>query len=151
MESNPEAEQIGIILPEEDERENDCQDFEKPVAIAKVGNQNPPYKEIAELFNSICGMSYPTITGIKGKRAEAVRARWKENGENLDVFRIIFERMENSAFLKGQVGDFKACFDWAMKPSNFQKILEGNYENRSRNGRGSGWDAIRAEAYGGQE
>ena len=38
-----------------------------------------------------------------------------------------------SDFLKGGGNKgFVANFDWMIRPSNFQKILEGNYDNKNK-------------------
>lgn len=45
--------------------------------------------------------------------------------------RSVFERVEKSDFLSGRNGKWDGCsFDWILKPSNWQKIIEGNYDNR---------------------
>ena len=42
----------------------------------------------------------------------------------------MIEIVTRSAFLKGDnKRNFKATFDWMIKPSNYQKIIEGNYED----------------------
>lgn len=42
------------------------------------------------------------------------------------------ENVRKSPFLNGQGNrGFSATFDWFLKPSNFQKVLEGNYNDRS--------------------
>ena len=91
-----------------------------------------PYQAIQNMFNRIC-VSYPHIKGIDGKRRQLVSGRWTSY-PNLDVFREVFENAENSSFMKGQSkSGWTADFDWMMKPSNFQKVLEGNYNDRVQN------------------
>lgn len=88
-----------------------------------------PYSKIKDLFNSICGDCYAKVTGINGKRQESVSARFGEYG--LDGFEKAFQEMANSDFLKGEnKNNWKATFDWLIKPSNFQKVVEGNYQNK---------------------
>lgn len=85
-----------------------------------------PYKEILELFNQVC-ISYPRVRGMGGHRRQLVSGRWSEFPD-LDVFRQVFDNAEKSAFLKGQNRrGWAADFDWMIRPSNFQKILEGKY------------------------
>ena len=130
----------------------DIVDFGKPVVIGQKtdGKVEPPCDDIQSLFNEIC-VSYPRLVKLTQKRKESIGARWRENGSSMDVFREVFEKMQRSDFLKGQNKQgWMATFDWAILPSNFIKILEGNYENRS-NSTGGGWSAIRNEAWGGQE
>ena len=42
----------------------------------------------------------------------------------------LFFKVEASDFLSGRVKDWKASFDWVIKPVNAVKILEGNYDNK---------------------
>lgn len=88
-----------------------------------------PYQAIQNMFNRIC-VSYRKIKGIDGKRRQLVSGRWTSYPD-LEVFRQVFENAENSSFMKGQGRNgWTADFDWMMKPSNFQKVLEGNYNDR---------------------
>ena len=92
-----------------------------------ISSSHCPYKAILDLFNNIC-TSFPKLRLIDGKRKEAVQARWKTYG-SLDVFKELFERAEASRFLKGENdSNWKADFDWMMRPTNMAKILEGKYD-----------------------
>lgn len=43
----------------------------------------------------------------------------------------VFERIEKSDFLSGRNGKWSGCsLDWILKPENWKKIIEGNYDNR---------------------
>ena len=89
-----------------------------------------PFSKIKDLYHSIC-VSYPTIIDIDGNRRKAVAARWRAN-RSLDTFEELFRIAEASPFLKGQNDrNWSADFDWMMKPSNFTKILEHRYDDRS--------------------
>ena len=47
----------------------------------------------------------------------------------------VFDLVLNSPFLLGENNrNWRADFDWIFKPSNFVKILEGNYLKRESNG-----------------
>ena len=39
-------------------------------------------------------------------------------------------KVEASDFLSGRVKDWKASFDWVIKPINAVKYLEGSYDNK---------------------
>ena len=61
-----------------------------------------------------------------GTRIKNVRARLKEYGE--DGVREAIGNIHYSDFLKGRNGKgWTITFDWFIKPSNFQKVIEGNY------------------------
>lgn len=97
---------------------------------AEAVTTNCPYAEIKNLYHSIC-VSFPKIKTIDGNRKKAVGARWRTY-RNLDAFKEMFEIAENSSFLKGENDrNWSADFDWMMKPTNFSKIMEHKYDNRT--------------------
>ena len=61
------------------------------------------------------------------KRGAMLRARVNEYG--VDAVLQAIEKVRQSDFLKGGK-DFVITFDWFVKPNNFPKVLEGNYDNR---------------------
>lgn len=86
---------------------------------------------IFELYNRIC-RSYPRITQYSEARKKAVKASLKKY--NLKDFERLFKKAESSDFLKGKIKcDWRATFDWLIKDTNMAKVLDGNYDNRSKN------------------
>lgn len=73
------------------------------------------------------------IQHINGNtRRAAVLARARENGE--EALNIVANKAAESDFLNGKNDrGWVATFDWLMKPNNFIKVLEGNYDNTSAN------------------
>ena len=66
----------------------------------------------------------PKVQRLSDGRKQVVRARIKQN--TIDDFATVFRNIEQSDFLR----NWKSMgFDWVMKAGNFQKILEGNYNN----------------------
>ena len=88
-----------------------------------------PYSQIMAAYNEILGDILPNVQKIDGNRRKFTKARYKEAG-SVDELRRVFELVRESDFLSGRSGAWQANFDWIMKPSNFQKIREGNYQNR---------------------
>lgn len=91
----------------------------------------PKFLKIIEAWNSL------TCYGIKGiqtitpntKRYEWLNARLKQYGEDNVILAI--EKIRQSDFLKGDnKKGWVITFDWFVKPNNFPKVLEGNYDNR---------------------
>jgi hypothetical protein len=69
---------------------------------------------------------------ISDKRKSMVRARIREHGK--ETFMAVVKMACESNFLRGQnKSNFTATFDWIIKPSNFEKILSGNYSNKRAN------------------
>lgn len=91
-----------------------------------------PYLKIQELFNETC-KSFPKVSRLSENRKKAIAARWKEYDRDLETFRTLFEKAEESSFLKGNNDrNWAATFDWLMKPGNMVKVLEGNYDNKEK-------------------
>lgn len=75
--------------------------------------------------------SLTCITSVNGQRRQHARARLEEHG--LDNVLSAIAQVGQSDFLCGSGNrGFRASFDWLMKPSNFVKVLEGNYAVRHR-------------------
>lgn len=88
------------------------------------------YAKIVDFFNTetkgVFGcVRYP----ISEQRQGSIRARIREHG--MEAFKEMIKKAAKSDFLKGgSKSGFKASFDWMIKPNNFPKIIEGNYDNR---------------------
>ena len=81
---------------------------------------------IQEKWNSL-GLS--KIRDIKGNRLKLLNARVKQYGIEQVIEAI--GNIEKSNFLKGQnKTGWVIVFDWFIKPNNFVKVLEGNYNNK---------------------
>lgn len=75
-----------------------------------------------------------------GDRWRMLRARIRENG--VDGVLGAIDEIRQSAFLVGQNNrGWAVTFDWFVKPTNFQKISEGNYRDRSPVARSGPFDA----------
>lgn len=94
-----------------------------------------PCAEVVELWNEIC-VSLPKVMRLSEARRDKVKARLKEMGGDtpetmLEKARELFRRIEQSEFLTGRSGKWKASFDWIFESrSNWLKVMEGNYDNR---------------------
>ena len=76
----------------------------------------------------------PNITRIQAinpgtTRYKNLKARLNQYGT--DSFITVIDNIKASAFLKGYVKDFIITFDWLVKPNNYIKVLEGNYNERA--------------------
>lgn len=111
------------------------EDIDKEIDIDTTTIEKPPatpYDEIVNMYNSIC-ISFNPVKRITDKRKGTMNARYRENNNDLEVFRTVFTKVQNSTFLKGgwNTGG-KADFDWIMRPTNFVKILEGKYDDKNK-------------------
>ena len=70
------------------------------------------------------------IKNLSNTRKSSINARIEEF--DLETVYKVIEITNDSDFLSGKATDFKAGFDWVFKPTNFLKILEGNYNNKPK-------------------
>jgi predicted phage replisome organizer len=119
-------------------RDSHAIDIDKELDIEKENNtyvssaEPTPYKQIQDLFNSTC-ITLPKIKEIKGNRKKALSSRWKEEPD-IEYWKELFKSVQESDFLTGRCGSWNGCsFDWIIKPANIQKIVEGNYINKTTN------------------
>jgi hypothetical protein len=95
-----------------------------------------PHLAIISLYHEVLPSAI-RVRNWKGQRQTMLRQRWRENAErqNLDWWRKFFQYIAESDFLTGKVfhpdrGPMKLKLHWIVKPANFDKILDGDYENR---------------------
>lgn len=96
-----------------------------------------PHDEIIELYHEILPMC-PPVRVWEGARQNLLRTRWREDAErqNLGWWRGYFEWVKTCPFLVGKKDPgpdrepFLATLEWLVKPSNFAKVIEGNYRPR---------------------
>ena len=104
---------------------------ENRVEESRIDNSHrltAPYEQIKDMYNSIC-TSYPQLRSMSDNRKKAIKARLRQY--SIDDFKCLFEKAENSSFLKGANNrNWSATFDWLIKDSNMAKTLDGNYDDR---------------------
>lgn len=85
---------------------------------------------VKEFFNrTMENASIPKIrTKIDGRRKEMLIARVREYGIDM-VYEVITKAAASSFLNGGGNRGFVADFEWLMRPNNFPKVLEGNYDN----------------------
>lgn len=70
------------------------------------------------------------LTLMSDQRKSNVRARIREYGGDVQKVYKAIDKAMASDFMNGKNGKgWVASFDWMMCPSNFPKVLEGNYDN----------------------
>ena len=86
-------------------------------------------KIVVGMWNQLSSLGVNPVTKMASgtERHRNLCARLKQY--SLDDFEKAIENIKHSDFLLGNVNDFKIKFDWFVKPSNFIKVLDGNYSN----------------------
>ena len=91
------------------------------------------FGEFERFFNEkVNGTSIPKICRLESssKRQTSLKRLAKEFG--VDKLKEVVEKTIKSEFLRGDKGQWKANFDWLFTPKNFQKVLEGNYDDNHK-------------------
>lgn len=103
------------------EKEKSCAKKEKAAAV--------DYDALVGYFNDTTQGAFGTVKLPLGEtRRKMLGARIRERGE--DAFREVITKALSSDFLRGQnARGWRATFDWLIKPTNYEKVLSGNYEN----------------------
>lgn len=108
---------------------------EESVVVGKTSVSPPcPYQKIIDSFNKICSPGLPAVQKLTPARRSAIQARWRDGLNDMREWQAFFEYVESNDFLMGRKNGtadrpaFRASFDWILKPSNYVKIYEGNYD-----------------------
>jgi len=104
-----------IILSNESMSETDVSDAFEPTDVVEVWN------EVAVRIGK------PKVRDLTPERRQLLKSRMAQY--KLDDFVAVFNSIERSPFLRGDNGWRGCTFDWVFKKANFQKILEGNYND----------------------
>ena len=87
-------------------------------------------RRVLEAWNSL-GLQQISRLTAGSKRSTMLHARIREYGT--DAVLKAIEKIRNSDFLKGQnAKGWVITFEWFVKPNNFPKVLEGNYDTSFR-------------------
>ncbi|WP_339408018.1 helix-turn-helix domain-containing protein [Pseudomonas helleri] len=101
---------------------------------SKVSKLKCEPQAIVDLFNqTLPGL--PQVAMLTKDRKAKIKARWDESDvhQDLEFWADFFALVGASTFLMGAESGrdgakpFRATFDWLIKPSNFVKVVEGNY------------------------
>ena len=82
-------------------------------------------------FNVIC-VSLPEVrllTKVRVAHIKTLLTTLEKSGCTPIEF---LKKIENSDFLTGRSGQWRANFDWIIQPSNAVKIIEGNYSGKAK-------------------
>ena len=90
-------------------------------------------RDIVNKWNSLSEVGVKPISKLSSgtKRYNSLVARIKQYG-NDEVLKAI-DKIKESDFLTGRKTDWVITFDWFVKPNNFIKVKDGNYDNRENN------------------
>lgn len=98
-----------------------------------IRHASEPSEAIALYNRAAAEAGWPQVQRMSPTRTRALKARLAECG-GIEGWEVALRRALDSDFLCGRTTRPWAgfCFDWLVKPGNFAKVMEGNYDNRDR-------------------
>lgn len=115
------------------EQIKELEDVLKKEPLTMIAENKGAHQDIVDAWNSeLVPLGIPKINSIRSKRATMVSARIKEYGKE-SFFKCI-EEVKQSSFLQGKTKKpwTGFNFDWLICPSNFPKVLDGNYNDNRK-------------------
>lgn len=123
QEQEPEQEQEQEQEPEQDN--------------AKGIGDETPYTEIATAWNALAEKhKLPRVTSRNESRERGMRNRWKQRFWR-EHWKEALGKIPLSEFLLGAKEEWKATFDFFLRPDTVTKIIEGQYGILEKNGDGT--------------
>ncbi|WP_406646904.1 YdaU family protein [Aliisedimentitalea scapharcae] len=98
----------------------------------KSNAENCQTSEAVSAYNIAANhVGWPKVQKLTASRSRSLRARLKECG-GIEGWKNALRSAAKSDFLCGRSQNNWTgfCFDWLVKPANFTKLIEGNYDNR---------------------
>lgn len=121
---------------ESSEPKKKCSDDDPPALIFENGNgiSRCPHRQIIDLYHEILPMC-PQVRLWTPARQQYLTQRWREDRDRQDLewWKGYFEHVAESRFLTGKCASngkppFRATLEWLVRPQNFAKVYEGQYD-----------------------
>lgn len=128
---------------------------EEYITVSKDTVRQTEVRRVIEQWNSLSAYGIIQVSRIcpSSKRYKNLTARIREYG--LEQVLKAVENVKSSKFLQGKAGGSRRWifdFDWFVRPSNFPKVLEGNYTDREeQTEQPAGFQFLGEEAYAAPE
>lgn len=120
--------------------ENDIRTLKTSFKVSSFGANDAPadhkidFEKIKGSWNDEAQKSHslmPKLRSMQKQRQKQIAARIREYGE--EVFFDAMKKAVASDFLNGKNRrGWIASFDWFVKPTNFAKVVDGNYNDSAR-------------------
>ena len=122
---------LDIELDKDKEKDNN-------LIVSKDTIRQTDVRRVIEEWNKLQDVGIAPIRDIKpaSKRCQMLKGRIREYG--MDDLLKAMDNIRHSDFLRGEnKNGWMITFDWFVKPNNFLKVLEGNYNGDRKHGSGA--------------
>lgn len=144
IESSDKSSDVAVSEEDIDKELDIDKEEDKERDIITVSKDTVSSSKLQPIIDSWNTLGLKTLRDIKvgTKRYEQTMARIKQYGMQ-DILDAI-DNITKSSFLKGQNKQgWTIVYDWFIKPNNFIKVLEGNYDDKAQSTEQSNqWDVI---------
>ena len=113
-------------------------DKDNNLIVSKDTIRQTDVRRVIEEWNKLQDVGIAPIRDIKpaSKRCQMLKGRIREYG--MDDLLKAMDNIRHSDFLRGEnKNGWMITFDWFVKPNNFLKVLEGNYNGDRKHGSGA--------------
>lgn len=113
-------------------------DKDNNLIVSKDTIRQTDVRRVIEEWNKLQDVGIAPIRDIKpaSKRCQMLKGRIREYG--MDDLLKAMDNIRHSDFLRGEnKNGWMITFDWFVKPNNFLKTLEGNYNGDRKHGSGA--------------
>ena len=112
-----------------DTEKSEDQKYQELIKDLKQQTEENKVDEVINEYKVVC-TDLPAIQKVTKERRKKVKARLKTYSM-AEIYQC-FSLVASSDFLSGRNGKWKASFDWLFaNDQNIQKVLEGNYANKT--------------------
>ena len=121
----------GTVTPShatELEEERDIEEDKDSITVSKDTVCSTDVQRIIDQWNAL-GLNQIKTIKAGTERHKLLKKRIKDYG--VDTILEAIRKVGHSSFLNGQNNKgWTITFDWFIRPNNFPKVLDGNYDNR---------------------
>lgn len=108
-------------------------EVKEEITVSKDTVRQTEVRRAVDAWNQLeaCGIAKVSKLNASSRRYKMLSARISEFGID-DVLKSI-DKVAHSSFLQGKSGgsrQWMITFDWFVRPNNFPKVLDGNYDDR---------------------
>lgn len=112
------------------------EDEANKLSPVEINFPQDPFWKIAKLYEEICP-TLPAVKNIDFRMQADIRSLESSCTKDEAGWREYFARVAASDYLTGQINGFKATLFWLLKPANYTKVVNGNFDNKSKKTVGS--------------
>lgn len=138
---------------QEKKKENGEKETKKTCISSPSQDETVDVRKFIAYFNKTleaAGCTIPHRCTYTERRRKAITCRAAEHGK--ESLSQMVKKASNSSFLNGNNSrSWVATLDWLLCPNNFVKVIEGNYDNKSKTDYGNQWKTSNADRKRGTE